>query len=416
MVSETPPADGGPPSNGGSGGRRKRPAPTIDLEATEVSTQPPETSEPGPAPQQDPHAEEAREPFIPPPPERPHLHPGQPPGGPESDRLRAVPPRGSLWPMIGAVAAGAGGVLVGFLLLWIVGATPGARQETVDLSPRLASIEAQLRDLATRAVLSTAPTMDQKAIEGLSSRLDKLEAAVNAPRLPVTDPAVLNRIGAVDSGVKTLSDNVATMARRNDETAAATRGRLDALAASVADVEKKEREAGSDKAVRLAVTAGALRAAVERGQPFTAELAAVKSLTQDAGALAALEPFAVVGVPDDAALGRELSALIQPMLKAAAPQANEGSILERLQANAQKLVRIRPVDAPAGDDPTALLARIEFKAARADIAGALADIGKLPTDARVKAQAWIAKVEARDKSFAASRRFHADAIAALKIP
>ena len=46
---------------------------------------------------------------------------------------------------------------------------------------------------------------------------------------------------AVDSGVKTLSDNVATMARRNDETAAATRGRLDALAASVADVEKKER-------------------------------------------------------------------------------------------------------------------------------------------------------------------------------
>ena len=104
------------------------------------------------------------------------------------------------------------------------------------------------------------------------------------------------------------------------------------------------------------------------------------------------------------------------MLKAAAPQANEGSILERLQANAEKLVRIRPVDAPAGDDPTALLARIEFKAARADIAGALADIGKLPTDARVRAQAWIAKVEARDKSFAASRRFHADAIAALKIP
>jgi hypothetical protein len=104
------------------------------------------------------------------------------------------------------------------------------------------------------------------------------------------------------------------------------------------------------------------------------------------------------------------------MLKAAAPQPSETGILERLQANAEKLVRIRPVDAPAGDDPTALLARIEFKAARGDVAGVLADLPKLPSDARVKAQAWMSKVEARDRALAAIRRFNADAITALKTP
>lgn len=412
MATETPPSDGG---------RRKRPAPTIDLKATEVPVEPHETaapeSQPGEAPAETPAetpAADAREPFIPPPPERPHAHStGAPSEEPEPDRRSTVPPsfaRPSPWPMVGAGAAGAGGVLVAFMLLWAIGAMPSGHQETVDLGPRLAAIETQLRDLSTRPppVVSVAPAgIDTKAVEGLASRLDKLEAAANAPRQPATDPAVLNRIGAVDSAVKSLSDNVNALA-------ATTRGRVDALAASVAELQKKEREAGNDRPVRLAVASGALRAAVERGQPFTGELAAAKSLTQDASPLAPLEPFAASGVPNDAALGRELAALVQPMLKAAAPQASEASILDRLQANAEKLVRIRPIDAPAGDDPTAILTRIEFKAARGDIAGVLADIAKLPADSRAKAQPWLAKVEARDKAVAAGRRFNADAIAALK--
>jgi hypothetical protein len=329
------------------------------------------------------------------------------------------PPAAFPWTMIGAGAAGAGGVLAAFMLLWAIGAVPAGRQGTADLTPRLAAIETQLRDLTARTppVVSVAPAgADPKAIEGLSSRLDKLEAAVSAPRQPAIDPAVLNRIGAVDSAVKSLADNINALARRSDEAATTTRGRLDALAASVTEIQKKEQEAGADQPVRLAVASGALRAVVERGQPFAAELAAAKSLTKNAAVLAPLEAFAASGVPNDAALGRELSAVVQPMLKAAAPQASEGTFLERLQTNAEKLVRIRPIDAPTGDDPTAILARIEFKAARGDIASAITDIAKLPADARAKAQPWVAKVEARDKAIAASRRFNADAIAALKTP
>jgi hypothetical protein len=266
-------------------------------------------------------------------------------------------------------------------------------------------------------VLPATPGVDPKLVEGLSLRLEKLEAAVAAPRPPATDPAVLNRIGAIDATVKSLGDNVSALERRNEQAATAARGRLDALAASVADVEKKEKEAGSDKPARLAVAAEALRIAVERGQPFAEELATAKALKPDAAALAPLDAFAAGGIPNDAALGRELSALVQPMMKAVA-QANPGQTdyLDRLQANFEKLVRIRPVNAPTGDDSAAMLARIEFKAARGDIAGALPEIAKLPADARAKAQPWIAKVEARDKAVAASRRFYADTVAALKTP
>ena len=67
-----------------------------------------------------------------------------------------------------------------------------------------------------------------------------------------------------------------------------------------------------------------------------------------------------------------------------------------------------------GDDRSAILARIEQRAAHANISGALAELAKLPPDARAPAQAWIAKAEARNKAIEASRRLAADAIAALK--
>ena len=53
--------------------------------------------------------------------------------------------------------------------------------------------------------------------------------------------------------------------------------------------------------------------------------------------------------------------------------------------------------------PSAVLARIEIDAAKADIAAALADLGKLPEATRAPAQAWIAKANARQAALAAAR-------------
>ncbi len=102
--------------------------------------------------------------------------------------------------------------------------------------------------------------------------------------------------------------------------AAAQRADLDALAQRVAALESAIKSLGSeltqrtsradDRAARVAVAAEALRATVERGAPYQAELAAVKSLGVEDTALAPLTPFAAEGVPSAAALAGEFATLM----------------------------------------------------------------------------------------------------------
>jgi hypothetical protein len=104
------------------------------------------------------------------------------------------------------------------------------------------------------------------------------------------------------------------------------------------------------------------------------------------------------------------------LLQASGAGPSQGSFLGRLQANAQKLVRIAPIDAPAGDAASSMITRINADAARGDIAAALAEIGRLPDAARSLAENWTKKAEAREAAIAASRRIATDALAALGRP
>jgi hypothetical protein len=119
-------------------------------------------------------------------------------------------------------------------------------------------------------------------------------------------------------------------------------------------------------------------------------------------------------VPSSATLSQELAGLIKPMLRTADATRREGGLIERMQASAESLVRVRPVGDVPGDDRDAILARVEQRAAQGNAAGVLAELAKLPPQVRAPAEPWIAKVEARDKAIEASRRLAAEAIAALK--
>src|SRR5262249_33732059 len=112
-------------------------------------------------------------------------------------------------------------------------------------------------------------------------------------------------------------------------------------------------------------------------------------------------------------LGQELSSLIPAISKAAASQGLAGSFLERIEANASKLVRIRPVGTPAGDDASAVLSRVEVEATHADIDGALTDLAQLDAAARATAQNWIDKARARQAALTAARELVGDATRAL---
>jgi hypothetical protein len=296
------------------------------------------------------------------------------------------------------------------------------------------------------------------AIADISARLNKIEGALATQQQqkpvppPQPDAALASRLAAAEAATKSLSDSLAALTRRTDDAAAAAqnalaqaksastaadaakgaaqtgvaRGDLDALAARIAALEstiktladdlKHQTATADDRTARLAVATEALRATVERGAPYPAELAAAKSLGADQSATAPLEPFAAAGVPAARALAHELASLTPTLQQAAVPAASNSSFLDRLENNAQRLVRITPVDAPPGDDPSSVVTRISVDVAHADIAAALTDIGKLPDAAKPLAAAWVEKAQARNAAIAASKKLAADALAALSKP
>ncbi len=356
-------------------------------------------------------------------------------GGDETSarEIPSAPRKATPWPVIGiAAAASALFFVIGFgASQWLAGRVfaPPAPLEPVQFAPS----------------------------PELQARLSKIEAAIAAPRQD--DPQLLARVAAAEAAVKTATDMAVARERSNDEIAATAREARDRAASAVAaaeaaqkanpatpesraeidtlmsriatleqsarsleqsarasEAELKRRASApvDDARSRLAIVSMALRNAVESGVPFTAELSAAKALSADARAVATLEPFASGGVPTAAALGRELENLMPAIWKAArTEQAPQGSFLERLQANAQKIVRIRPAGDVAGDEPDNVKARIEVRAEHADIRGALTELAKLPPDARAPAQAWIAKAEARNAAITAVRDLSRNALSAL---
>ena len=440
MADETPPPPGAPGQPD-----RRRPAPTIDLEATEIAND---------AMASAPAAAAGPEPTSPP-------DGAVPP--PDSTAPRPGWAASVTWPLIGAGLAGA---ILASGIVWAVALSTGGNDSSAT-EARVAQLERQVADLAAPAPAAHAPAdaANSTAAGDLASRLQKLEAqqaqSAAAPA-PVADPALASRIAAVETKLRSLDETVAALRQRSDSAAAANAaalneltqklaradppaaqpseasneasganaaaiaaltGRLDALEGDAKTTDTKLAAAAADHdaltsddhAVRIAVIAAALSAAVERGHPFVAELKAAQAQATDAGVLAPLESFAATGVPNVNVLVRELTSL-EPALLQAARVPVEGGFMDKLQANAERLVRIRPIEEVPGDDPAAVIARVEIKAMRGDVPGALTELGNLPAPVRAPAQPWVAKAQARAAAVAASRAFAADALVALAQP
>ena len=376
-------------------GARKRPPPTIDLTASEVSDS-------ARAEQQSSEdAAAAPESAASPPPQ-------------EDKRPRAAA-------LLLSVIAGASAALAVLGAAYVAG-WPPAPAPVVQPAP----------DGATKADVAT-----------LGARLAKIEsdAAKPAPP-PAADPALASRLGALEKSVAALRDELAASRAQGEKTAAA----LDALKAAPAvapvavaalpDVSAIEDRLGrierdtaalaakaetpapapqpptDDPRLRRVAAAPLLESAVRDGAPYGDALAAAKASADNASALAPLDPFASTGVPGAAALCRELLGL----LPKAAPKPDApppSNLLDRLRHSAMKLVRVSRVDEPAGD---AALARVAAAAKRDDLDAARREVKQLAPSERAPLQAWLDKVEARDAARAAARQFAADAMAALAKP
>jgi len=390
-----------------------------------------------------------------------------PPEPPPPPLVRERPARRRLfWPMLGSAVLGAILALGALAFMWRFNVLEPYKIDIGGklLSARLAALEARVRDSrpapapAAPVPLAAPAPVNTKALDELAARVAKLEAAP-APAASAgpagLDPAVTNKLNSLEAAMKPLDEAVAANDKRDAElqtTLRDTTSRLDATTKMVSNFidEQKQKptvakseltqldtriaaienatkslaattaaagaaDKSADRNLRVAIVALALRDAVERGSPYAPELAALKSLNGNAQALAPLEPFAAAGVPSQAALARELAAAIPAISRAAqtGPNPTEGNFLQRLEARASQFVQVRPVGDAAGDDAAAIVARIGAEAGRADIAAAVADIGKLPPAAQAPAQPVLAKVQARAAAVAAAQRVVADALAAL---
>jgi hypothetical protein len=380
--------------------RRKGPAPTIDLTATEVAAKS-AADEPHSHSEQDAHEQtEAAHDFE-----------------PANGRNGSSRKQGTAWQVLFAGFAGAVIMTAMLATLWLAGLVPARYDGSISADPA--------------------------SIAALNDRMAKLEAAVKTSG---NDPTVSERLSAADNAMKSLGVALTALTKRSDEaagTAADARARADASEKAMTELRNSVQDLGrnasaglspadfdsvkkriaaleqlvnaapADSAARLALSAAALRDAVASGAPFITELEEAKSLGADEKILTPMEPFAASGLPTVATLAQELRVLIPAMQKVSGARAPIGGFLERLQANADKLVRIRPVDAPPGDDASAVLMRVELEAAHAAIDGALTDLGKLDAATRAPAQDWIRKAQARQVALAAAHQFASETTHAL---
>ncbi|MBN9049562.1 MAG: hypothetical protein J0H78_08860 [Rhizobiales bacterium] len=349
----------------------------------------------------------------------------------------------------GLAAGLAGGLVVSLVLfaLWLTGMVPIRYAGTTAMRARVSVLEMKVNDLGNR------PVVRNDAFEALARRvaeLDKTFAALKATPAndPAKDPAkdqvLAQRLDAAENAMKSVGVALAALSTRVDSTAAradsaektAAAAAKDAnaidrqtiardsaadaqLAARIAVLEKSVSDLAAarnaetvDRGARRALAVLTLREAVLFGEAYDVELKAASALGVDKAALGKLEPLAASGVPGASALARDLIALL-PALRAVqtsdTPQASGGTgFLDRLEANAAKLVRVRPVGSAAGSDPQAVITRVEQHAARGDIAAAVSELKSLPPRSRAPADGWIARAEARAAALQASRTLLAD--------
>ena len=399
MVDDRPEDTGSLPDSG----RPKREPPTIDLEATEVSSETKSAAETS--------SEAPSEPSPEPTPEAPPVSPVDAPAP------RPVSP----WivaPVSGAAAA-ALVIGVGWMLGW-----PAIQPASAPPAPQLSA-----------------------AIDGLTARVAGLEPKVGKP---VSDPAAAARTEALEKTVAALRAELAATRAQGEKLASAVndvksapRGDgtaspdLSGIDERIAKIESLMRTQGAeiaqqgskladakadakpadDMPLRRLVAAALLDVLVRIGEPYPVALAATKALTPNPDLLKPLDQFAEKGVPNAGKLSSELLAVVPKLLPAAQQStATTGTgIVERLQAGAAKLVKIERTDT-AGTDRGAVVSRITAAALRNDANEARRELKTLEPDDRAAAQSWLERADAREAALAASRQFAVDAMAALGKP
>ncbi|MBR0720076.1 COG4223 family protein [Bradyrhizobium manausense] len=388
--------------------RAKRTPPTIDLEATEVSTQPHDVAGEPEAP---PSAEQAASEQA----------------GADDAKVETVQAEqersetqtaaasSAISPWVIAPFSGAAAAAVVIAVGWVLGwpavqappAVPQVTSATVDaLTGRVAAVEAKAGKPAADPAIVTRLDALEKSLGTIRSDIANLRAQSDKTASALNDAKSAPRDAAASPGLAALADRISQLERASTT----ARAELAQQGEKIADAKAMD-----DKPLRFVVAATLLDVALRHNDPYEAQLTAARSFAAKPELLKPLDGFAASGIPTPVALTRELLNIVPKLSPPPEAPAAGAGIVERLQAGASKLVRIERTDG-VGNDRGAIVARITAAALRNDFAEARRELKTLPETERAPAQAWLDKADARDAALAASRKFADDALAALAKP
>ena len=274
-----------------------------------------------------------------------------------------------------------------------------------ELDKRVAALETANADNGPKAV-AAAQTAQQAVQTGqqLTTQVKDLRADIDAARGEI--PGLAARVAKLETEAP----------KANDADLSALAARLDKIEAALAAPKSEsrvapEKPAPADNASAIAIIAGEIEDKLAAGAPFGTEVAALQRLGVDPAQLASLQ--AVAEEPRPGARWPNPSMRLR---RRCWPR-------RRQRKAAGSSIAFSPISTAssgctfsansARDDPEAIVSRIGAECRRGDIAGAVAAFDKLPAAARQAAGDWPVKARARQAADAALQSIREAAVGRL---
>ena len=282
----------------------------------------------------------------------------------------------------------------------------GIEERVASLASDVESVRGAVAEVAARPGGEVAGEAAGAAVDlsPVEDRIAALETALGEVRQAMAPSAAL---ASVEDAVAALRSELAT----GRDSAADAVSRLDALESAVAALTGRVDEQAKAPATAIIIAASSLKAAIDRGTPFSTELDTYAALAPDAPQLAGLRALAAAGVPTRAQLAAESDAAANAMIAAGRPADPDAGIVDRLMGSMMGLVQVRPIGMVEGEGVPEIAARLDAAVQAGDYERALAEFATLPAGAKAAGEAFIARLGARHE---ADRLVDAALAAALK--
>lgn len=277
----------------------------------------------------------------------------------------------------------------------LAGRVAQAEQQVSGLSSELESLRGEVAALGSGG---SAPAVDLGPLEDRIAALESALAEANAGGAAVSSEATA---AALEEQLAPLRQDIAALREEIGaarESQGAALARLDAMEEALAGLSGRVEEQEAAPATAAIIAVSALKAAIDRGAPFTTELDTFASLMPAAPQIGGLRALAAEGIATRAQIAAEADAAANAMIAAARPVDPEAGVLDWLWGSAVGMVQVRPVGMVEGEGVPEIAARIDAAVGANDYARAIAEFEALPEAAKAAGAPFMAKVQARHEA------------------